>query len=226
VCYSDQTLCRDASIDYLISRGPKQNLQLACPICPITYSSRVDWDGDGHANEASGGDDCDDNDANRFPGNVEVCDLNGHDEDCDASTFAGSDGDSDRDGFISAACRNFDGRGWYTGDDCNDADPYIHPHAGETCDGKDNNCNGDVDENTQAVAYPDNDGDGFGAVGSSGIRMCLPQIFQPASTPPRRFSLYNTDCDDSEPRKNPGAPEVRDNLDNDCNGIVDDVERR
>lgn len=31
-------------------------------------------------------------------------------------------------------------------DDCNDADPAINPSAVEICDGKDNNCNGQVDE--------------------------------------------------------------------------------
>lgn len=32
------------------------------------------------------------------------------------------------------------------GDDCDDADPLKHPGLAETCDGKDNNCNGPVDE--------------------------------------------------------------------------------
>ena len=41
------------------------------------------------------------------------------------------------------------------GDDCNDADPAIGPNQAEICDGKDNNCNGQVDEGC------DDDGDGY-----------------------------------------------------------------
>ena len=45
-----------------------------------------DRDGDGHTAVHCGGDDCDDNDANRFPGNVEIQDAQDHDEDCDVNT--------------------------------------------------------------------------------------------------------------------------------------------
>jgi len=39
-----------------------------------------------------------------------------------------------------------DGDGYLTCDDCNDGIPNIFPGASETCDGLDNNCDGDVDE--------------------------------------------------------------------------------
>jgi hypothetical protein len=45
-----------------------------------------DHDGDGHLAASCGGDDCDDNDANRYPGNVEIADSNDHDEDCNLNT--------------------------------------------------------------------------------------------------------------------------------------------
>ena len=62
----------------------------------------ADRDGDGHRTTACGGDDCDDMDANRFPGNAEVCDIATHDEDCDAFTFGIRDGDAD--GEADARC--------------------------------------------------------------------------------------------------------------------------
>lgn len=62
-----------------------------------------DRDGDGAQAMRCGGDDCDDNNPNRFPGNIEICDAAGIDEDCDATTVG--DLDSDGDGFISPLCR-------------------------------------------------------------------------------------------------------------------------
>lgn len=61
-----------------------------------------DSDGDGHDAIICGGDDCDDRDANRYPGNFELC--NGHDEDCDPTTVGNKD--SDGDGHIDSACFN------------------------------------------------------------------------------------------------------------------------
>lgn len=64
-----------------------------------------DGDGDGVASIDCGGSDCDDSDPNRFPGNVEVCDEDGHDEDCDPRTFGTRD--SDGDGHIDMRCKNY-----------------------------------------------------------------------------------------------------------------------
>lgn len=51
--------------------------------CDVTC---VDNEGDGHQSARCGGDDCDDSDPNRYPGNVEVWDAANHDEDCDVNT--------------------------------------------------------------------------------------------------------------------------------------------
>ncbi|MCZ7683146.1 MAG: hypothetical protein M5U28_31805 [Sandaracinaceae bacterium] len=67
----------------------------ACGADPCDEASRScdttcatpDADGDGHAQLACAGDDCADDDADRFPGNSEVCDADDHDEDCDPGTF-------------------------------------------------------------------------------------------------------------------------------------------
>lgn len=103
-----------------------------------------DCDGDGSLHQLEcGGDDCDDDDPNRKPGNLEVCDAEGHDEDCDLETFAGpDDGDLDGDGFISAMCCNGDA----CGNDCDDSDINVNPGAAEVCDGIDNDCSGAADD--------------------------------------------------------------------------------
>lgn len=62
-----------------------------------------DKDGDGYTAIKCGGNDCDDRDPNRFPGNPEICDANGIDEDCDPTTVGNID--KDGDGFISPLCR-------------------------------------------------------------------------------------------------------------------------
>ena len=62
-------------------------------------------------------------------------------------------------------CRDMDGDGYgspagadctYPEEDCDDSDPDVHPGALETCDGKDNDCNGIIDE-----GFEDADGDGY-----------------------------------------------------------------
>ena len=62
-----------------------------------------DKDGDGYEAMHCGGDDCDDNNPKRSPGNKEVCDSKGIDEDCNARTVG--DLDADGDGYISAQCK-------------------------------------------------------------------------------------------------------------------------
>lgn len=52
----------------------------------LSSVSCPDNDGDGVTAAHCGGSDCDDNDPRRYPGNVEIWDSEGRDEDCDAST--------------------------------------------------------------------------------------------------------------------------------------------
>ncbi len=75
--------------------------------CITDCSVAADRDGDGVDGIACGGSDCDDTDPNRFPGNTEVCDEEGHDEDCDPLTFGSRD--SDGDGYVDMLCFNYGG---------------------------------------------------------------------------------------------------------------------
>jgi len=125
-------------------------------VCDESAASCVsrpsDDDGDGHPTAACTnrdglplGDDCDDTDPQRFPGNPEQCDGDDHDEDCDAETFG--ERDADGDGYFDAQCCNGADDGTrYCGDDCDDAQPTVHPNESEACDGMDNDCNGEVDD--------------------------------------------------------------------------------
>lgn len=76
--------------------------------------------------------DCNDDDAEAYPGAAERC--NDADDDCDDEID--EDFDQDGDSHNSDACDD--------GDDCDDADDTIYPGASESCgDGVDSDCNGE-----------------------------------------------------------------------------------
>ncbi|MFA5994848.1 MAG: putative metal-binding motif-containing protein [Patescibacteria group bacterium] len=97
--------------------------------------------------------------------------------------------------------------------DCNDASAAVYPGATETCDGMDNNCDSQVDEGVQTTYYLDYDGDGYGNHNAS----------QVACAQPTGYVTDNTDCQDHSSWVYPGAQEICDGLDGDCDGIVDDL---
>jgi len=115
----------------------------------------------------------------------------------------GANGDSDGDGFDGIE---------FGGDDCDDGDAQIHPGKEETCDGIDNNCDGQIDEGTTRTFYTDADGDGFGS----------PDLPFEACELPEGASEFDGDCDDSDPNRNPDEAEVCDGIDNDCDETADD----
>lgn len=163
-------------------------------MCRVICAVEEDADGDGSIAIACGGDDCDDNDGNRHPGQPEVCDLEGHDEDCDLTTFGMRD--ADRDGFADEACQNSDGDVVVSsGTDCNDINAHVHPAAQELCNGIDDNCDGFIDDNVLVLLYPDTDHDGYGAPVAP-VSGCLDDL---------DMSLYAGDCDDDNEQIFPGS---------------------
>lgn len=86
--------------------------------------------------------------------------------------------------------------------------------ADELCDRMDNNCDGNLDENVVdgVIWYPDIDGDGAGDAGGAK---------QTCEVPPEgRFE--GTDCDDQNAMVYPEMVELCDQVDNNCNGTVDE----
>jgi len=163
--------------------------------------------------------DCDDLDAASYPGGVEVCDQ--RDNDCDGSVDEDVQlsfyGDADGDGFgdlgaLVQACQVPVGASLNAAD-CDDSAPTINPAALEICDGVDNNCDGSVDESSALDAstwFVDGDGDGFGLAGS-GVQACS----QPLGT-----AALDGDCDDALALVYPGAAELCDGIDSNCDGTA------
>lgn len=164
-----------------------------------------DVDGDGARDVACGGTDCDDTDDSIFPGATEVCDASGIDEDCDPSTLAGIEGDTDGDGFVAERCCN----GATCGTDCDDEDRSINPGAVDACGGGDQDCDGSIDENPDETFYRDRDRDGYGD----------PSMPLTACAAPDGYAPLGTDCNDELRSVNPATPERCETaFDDNCDG--------
>lgn len=103
--------------------GPDLSCQERGAVCIGACEQDADADDDGVPGVACGGTDCNDGDPEIYPGQTEVCDAAGVDEDCDPTTLGGLDADAD--GQISNQCCNLGGNGLVCGDDCDDSLPGL-----------------------------------------------------------------------------------------------------
>ncbi len=172
--------------------------------------------------------DCDDQDDDAFPGADETCD--GDDNDCDGEVDESSAVDTqtwfmdaDDDGYgvpdsTQVACDAPPGFA-ATDDDCDDADATTNPGAEETCNDKDDNCDGVSDESEATDAdlwYADADDDGYG----------LDAFTTVACEQPESYAASAGDCYDDGTAFgatiNPDGQEICDEFDNDCDGSTDE----
>ena len=128
--------------------------------------------------------------------------------------YADADGDGYGNPVVSvASCENQPG---YVGNnsDCDDADAAVNPGATEVCNDIDDDCDGQVDEDLPlSTWHPDADGDGYGS--PAGL------IYLACSAPPG-YASNTLDCNDSNAAVYPGAAEVCNGIDDDCDGQVDE----
>jgi PKD repeat protein len=148
--------------------------------------------------------DCDDTSSTIHPGANEIC--NGKDDDCDETVD---------EGVKTTYFRDADGDG-YGGDPnnwtkaCSQPNGYSINHL--DCDDNDPN------EHPNQVWYKDADRDGY-SDGSINRSSCTRPIGHKVAL---ELTATSGDCDDTDQNQNPGAPEVCDGEDDDCDGETDE----
>lgn len=146
--------------------------------------------------------DCDENDESVRPGATEIC--NKKDDDCNGQVDEGAPPvmmwpDADGDGYYQiqtgaslVGCGNVAGYA-PSGGDCDDGDATLHPGAHESCNNKDDDCDGEVDE----LVRP-----------QCGLGWC---------------SRYSPTCDLADCHPGPPAAEKCNHFDDDCDGEDDNA---
>lgn len=168
----------------------------------------LDLDRDGHGNALGGqrlrcapvaglaalSDDCDDNDERVFPTAIEACNL--RDDNCNGqiddglqstTTWPDRDGDGfgDRNGTTQTGCTT-SGRA-ANSSDCNDADAKAFPGGVEICNGRDDDCDSNVDDGVRIRC-------GVGWCARFGPT-CDPMYCMPGEPRAEECNAFDDDCD-------------------------------
>lgn len=134
--------------------------------------------------------------------------------------------DLDRDGYGSKALGH---RLGCTGDaapagyapltgDCDENDETVRPGAAEVCNGRDDDCDAQIDEDAAPVPmWPDADGDGYYAQQTGDSKLGCGNLPGYAPNP--------GDCNDTDRAIHPGAAETCNERDDDCDQQVDELVR-
>ncbi len=206
-------------------------------VLTLTWYPDVDEDGYGDSDSplddctqpsgyvADGGD-CDDEDPDRNPSALEIC--NEVDDNCDDQVDNDAEPltfyrDSDGDGYGDPELTEY-GCTPSTGyvdnsEDCDDGNIETHPGAQEWCDLIDHDCDNEIWDNDAINAltwYEDADGDGYGNPDSTTTACDQNQ--------PKGYLDNDQDCNDESLLINPDATEVCDpfDIDENCNELADD----
>ncbi|MCB9636079.1 MAG: hypothetical protein H6721_28550 [Sandaracinus sp.] len=155
--------------------------------------------------------DCNDGAAAVNPGATEVC--NNVDDDCAGGV----------DNGVTRSCTSACGMGIETCSAGTFGGCTAPSPSAETCNGLDDDCNGTADDGLSVGCWADPDRDGYPASGAAG--QCMPSGGCPVGTTNRSPEMAsNIDCQPAVAAINPGATEVCDGTDNDCDPSNDDDE--
>lgn len=128
-----------------------------------------------------------DQDSDNYP---ELYECDDHDDDVTMpeTLFADEDGDGHGGDATASLCPD---DGYERDDDCDDGDATIYPGADDVCDGIDNDCDAQVDEDLPVhTLYADADGDGFGDPNTP-VDLC-------DDLAPDGYVAEGDDCDDGD----------------------------